>query len=646
MDPFKIENKSYGRLNYGKNLNFDEAYIDYQDENTEILDDEREHVNYRILTGVVLLAIVVLLGRAFFLQALHGQEYKALAEGNKLRVQYVLAPRGLIMDRNGKVIAANTPIFELAVVTADLPKDHQEYLIKLNTVAQIINADPDELADQISKMAPDSYQQQTLVSDITKDQALILLARANELKGFIAEDTATRDYKDPLAFTHLTGYTGKITDEELKAQAPNTYALNDFIGKTGIETQYEQYLHGINGKKQIEIDAAGDFKQTLAEVPATPGNNVLLNIDYDLQKTLYDAMVKVMEPKRATKAAAVAMNPMTGEVLALVSLPSFDSNMFAKGISRNDYANLINNPNNPLLNRVVAGQYPPGSTIKPMMGVAALSEKIVEPQTKLLDDGVIRVGTFTFYGYERAGLGLVDIYSAISKSSDIYFYTVGGGNPKTVVKEGMGPDKIASYFRKFGLGNKLGIDLPSEKPGLVPDPEWKERVIGEQWYLGNTYHMSIGQGDVLSTPLQVNSWTSTVANGGKVMQPYIFREAVNKDGRVIAKGEPKILNENMFDPNIIKVIQDAMRQTVTDGSGRSLASIPMPIAGKTGTAQFDARDLSLTHSWFTSYAPADNPQIAMTVIVESAGEGHAVAVPITKEVYTWYAENRYKNSSR
>ncbi len=641
MDPFKIENKGFGKLNFRKNLNFDEAFLDHPDDEAEILDDEREHVNYRILSGAVLLVLAVLFSRIFFLQALNGSEYKALAEGNKLRVQFVLAPRGLIQDRFGKVIASNTPSFELVVVSADLPKDPSEFEIKLRAVAGILEKDYNELADGIANMTPDSYEHQTLVSDISRDQALVLIAKEKELKGFVAEDTAVRDYKDPLAFTHLIGYTGKITADELEGKT-STYALNDYIGKTGIETQYEQYLHGINGKKQTEIDAEGNFKQTLAEVPSIPGSNVRLNIDYDLQKVLYESMQKVMAPRGAKRGAAVATNPKTGEVLALVSLPGFDSNLFAHGISRDDYAKLINDKNNPLLNRSIAGQYPPGSTVKPMMGLAALSEGIVTPETKILDDGVIRVGTFTFYGYERAGLGLVDIYEAISRSSDIYFYTVGGGNPKTVVKEGLGPDKIAAYYRKFWLGQKLGIDLPSEKPGLIPDPAWKEAVIGEKWYLGNTYHVSIGQGDVLTTPLQVNSWTATIANGGKIMQPYIFNEAVDGENRVLAKGEPKVLSENIFDPKFVKIIQDAMRQTVTLGSGRSLAALPISVAGKTGTAQFDARDLSLTHSWFTSYAPFEDPQIALTVLAEAAGEGHLVAVPISKEVYAWWADNRYK----
>ena len=640
-NPFEIEtNISTGRVKRGKNLGFDEAFLDLHLDEAQVLEDERENVNYRVLAGFFLFCILALAFRVSFLQGIKGGEYRALAEGNKLRVQYVLSPRGLITDRTGKVIAANIPSFELDVVTADLPVEPQAYQAVLARVSGIVGKSSEELAEDISLMTPNSYQNQPLVLNITKEQALVLISGAAALPGFVAEDTAIRDYKDPYVFTHLTGYSAKINAEELAERAGLEYPLNDYIGKTGIERQYEEFLHGTAGKKQSEIDAQGNFKKTLAEVPARPGDTVKLNIDYDLQKVLYESMRAVMDRRGNDKAAAVATNPQTGEVLALVSMPAFDSNMFARGITQKEYSAIIENPSNPLLNRVVAGTYPPGSTVKPMMAIAALSEGIVDTSTKILDDGLIRVGAYTYYGYERSGLGIMDIYSAIARSSDIYFYTVGGGNPKTSVTEGLGPDRIADYLRKFNLGKTLGIDLPNEKPGLVPDTAWKEAVKKEAWFLGNTYHYAIGQGDLLTTPLQVNSWTATIANGGKVMQPYILNEVIDSKGKVLKRGEPKVLSEGAFNAEYIKVAQDAMRQTVTDGSGRSLATLPVAIAGKTGTAQFISGNLTRTHAWFTSYAPAEDPQIAITVLVEDSGGGDTVAVPISKTVYQWWIENR------
>lgn len=640
-NPFKVETGgSSGRVKRGKNLGFDEAFLDLQMEDAEVLEDERENINYRAIAVFCLVCLLILGLRVSFLQGVKGQEYRALAEGNKLRVQYVLAPRGLIIDRTGKVIASNVPSFELGVVTADLPVDPTEFEAVTTRVAQVVGKDVNEIRDNISKMTPGSYQSQPLVLNISKEQALVLISHQDENPGFVADDTAIRDYKDPHVFTHLTGYSAKINAQELAEREGLEYPLNDYIGKTGIEVQYEEYLHGTSGKKQSEIDAQGKFKKTLAEVPAKTGNTVKLNIDYDLQKVLYDSMMAVMSARGNDRAAAVATNAQTGEVLALVSLPGFDSNMFARGISQKEYSAIINNPSNPLLNRVVSGTYPPGSTVKPMMAIAALTEGVVDTKTKILDDGLIQVGSYTYYGYERGGLGIMDVYSAIARSSDIYFYTVGGGNPKTSVKEGLGPDRIAAYLRKFNLGKTLGIDLPNEKPGLVPDTAWKERVKNEAWFLGNTYHYAIGQGDLLTTPLQVNSWTATIANGGKVMRPYLLNEIIGSNGQVIKRGEPVVLSESVFNPEYIKVAQDAMRQTVTDGSGRSLTSIPLTIAGKTGTAQFISGNLTNTHAWFTSYAPFENPEIVLTVLVENSGGGDKVAVPISKTVYQWWAANR------
>src|SRR3989338_1881117 len=628
-------------LNRGKNLAFDEAFLGLEMEEAEVMDEEREQINYRVLGLIIFLCLSVLSIRILYLQGVKGSEYRALAEGNKLRTQFLLAPRGLLLDRNDKIIASNRPSFELVAITADFPKDKIEFDGRLTQIASILGVDTNLLSQTVQNLTPDLFSAQTLVQNISKEQALVLIAKQEDLKGFAVQNNPIRDYKDPAAVAHLTGYTGKITADELKENSGKDYILNDYIGKTGIEVQYEEYLRGILGKKQAEVDAEGVYKKTLAEVPAIPGSNVKLNIDFDLQKVIYDSMVAMLCKTGTKRGAAVATNPQTGEILALISLPGFDTNLFAHGIKNNEYSALINDENNPLLNRVVSGTYPPGSTIKPAMALAALSEGTVNTETKILDNGVIRVGAFTFYGYEREGLGLMDIYSAIARSSDIYFYTVGGGNTATGFK-GMGPDKIASWFRKLNLGSTLGIDLPSEKPGLVPDTAWKERVKKEPWYFVNTYHMSIGQGDVLTTPLQVNNWTATIANGGKIMQPYLLNEVVEHNtGKVLAKGEPKILSENIFNSDIVKVVQEGMRQTVLIGSGRGLLNVGVEVAGKTGTAQFDARDLNRTHAWWTSYAPYSDPQIAFTVIMEGAGEGHAVAVPIAKDMYTWWAQNRF-----
>jgi penicillin-binding protein 2 len=642
MNPFDLKTEFNTRnINHRKELSFDEILLDVRVDEPEQVESERENLNYRALALLLLLFFMTLLGRLYYLQAMKGQDYRVIAEGNKLRNQYILAPRGLILDRYDKTIVNNTPSFELVAIPNELPKEEGDINFKLAALAEITTVPVEELRSQVEKLDRKSPHPATLIQNMAKDPALVLIGRKDEFKGFAVQNNPIRDYKDPLVFSHLVGYTGKITEDELAARGDQAYLLNDYIGKTGLEVQYENYLKGVPGSNQTEINAQGDFSKSLPAVPAQPGNNLKLNVDYELQKIIYDSAQVVMAKTNSRKGAIVATNPQTGQILALVSMPGFDSNMFARGIKTDEYAGLLNDPAVPLLNRVVSGTYPPGSTVKPMLAIAALTEGIVTPQTKILDDGVIRVGSYTFYGYRRDGLGLMDIYSAIARSSDIYFYTIGGGSAKSNIKEGLGPDRLAAWYRKFNLGAILGIDIPNEKDGLVPDPEWKQRVKKEPWYLGNTYHYSIGQGDLLATPLQIHNATATIANGGKIMQPYLVDEVLASDGRTIHKNQPHVIQENFLNPENVKVTQDGMRQTVTIGSARSLLAVPVEIAGKTGTAQFDARDLSLTHAWFTSYAPFNNPQIALTILIEGAGEGSSVSVPIAKDVYAWWAQNRY-----
>ena len=638
-DPFNLNFFGGKKLREQKNLSFDEAFLDVQNDDPQIMDDEKDRFDLRPLVWLVLISFFVLAGRIYQLQIVHGEAYRDLAEGNKLRVEYVLPPRGLVLDKYEKVIAANMPSFELAVNINLLPRDDAQRLREIEEIALILGQDKAEILDRISQAVPDAFGNQTLAQNITKEQALILIAKQDSLKGFGVENASIRDYKDSAVFSHLVGYSGKITAEELKQYQGQNYLLNDYIGKTGLEIEYEEDLRGIAGRKQVEIDAAGKFKKNLPEVPATVGNNLKLNIDYDLQKKIYDSLLEIMRRGGSKRAAAIAQDPETGSVLAFVSLPGFDNNMFARGITLREYQALLNDPNIPLLNRVLSGTYPPGSTVKPMLAIAALSEGVITPQTRILDDGVIRIGNFTFYGYDPKGLGLMDIYSAIARSSDIYFYTIGGGSPKSPV-QGLGPEKLAQWYRKFNLGERLGIDLPGEKSGLVPSPGWKQEVKKEQWYLGDTYHVAIGQGDLLVTPLQVNNWTATIANGGKIMQPQVVSEIQTPSGELIERKAPEVLRENFLDPQWVKVAADGMRRTVLAGSARSLASLPVEIAGKTGTAQFDARNPSRTHAWFTSYAPFADPQIALTILVESGGEGSSVAVPVARMVYEWWYDNR------
>jgi penicillin-binding protein 2 len=381
----------------------------------------------------------------------------------------------------------------------------------------------------------------------------------------------------------------------------------------------------------------------LGEKSPKPGQAIELNLDNGLQIELYNAL---KSRNKNVKAAAVALNPKTGEVLAFLSLPGFDGNAFARGISSKDYQALLSDPNLPLFNRVIAGTYPPGSTVKPMVAAAALNEKVVTAKTIIVDRGVLVIPhqydpsiSYNFVGWKRDGLGPMDIKSAIAQSSDIYFYVVGGGHPSSQVK-GLGPDKLADYYRKFNLGQTTGIDLQGEKSGVVADPNWKanyyedDQILG-QWYLGDTYHISIGQGDMLTTPLQVAQFTAIIANNGVGMKPKILKKILGgKDF------QPEVSVQKFLSDDILHLVQEGMRETVLSGSGRQLNTLSITAAGKTGTSQFDGSDPKRTHAWFTAYAPYEDPKIVITVLVEAGGEGHAVAVPVVKQALEWWAENR------
>jgi penicillin-binding protein 2 len=325
------------------------------------------------------------------------------------------------------------------------------------------------------------------------------------------------------------------------------------------------------------------------------------------------------------------MNPQNGAILAMVSQPSFDNNSFSLGIKQADYDTLKNDPDTPLLNRAISGEYPSGSTIKPIIAAAALEEKIITPSTGFLSTGGLRVGQWFFPDWKAGGHGWTNVTKAIAESVNTFFYYIGGGYEDFV---GLGVERIGQYLRAFGLGQPSNIDLTGESSGFVPTAEWKKQTIGEPWYIGDTYHLAIGQGYLLVTPLQVANYTSAFANGGRIYKPRVVQEILNNDGSVYEVKEPKIIAENMVSPENIETVRQAMRQTVVSGSAQSLKSLPVAVAGKTGTAQFDSRKPS--HSWFTGFAPFDNPQMVLTVLVEEGGESTDSAVPIVKDFWQWY----------
>lgn len=645
-DPFVTATNST-RPRRDPELSWEESAVDSLSYVEGFSNPERPAPKTLWLWVVLFVVFGTMFGKLFYLQVVMGARYRELSESNRIRSQTVLAPRGYIRDRNGQILAQNTASFNLVLVPFDLPKEGTEELF--TKLSETFSVDLGELRRLATSVARASFDPVVIKQDLSPEEGIRFETRRQEFPGFAVQENPIREYVSPEIFSHVLGYTGLVSPEDLRDLPAGRYAASDYTGKLGIELGYERFLHGKNGEHQVEVDATGKVIKVLGQSPPAPGDTVSLNLDKGLQEELYRAFRS--RAGSGGRGAAVVLDPRNGEVLALLSFPGFDNNLFAHGIKRADYQRLTQDKALPLFNRAVSGTYPPGSTVKPMVATAALEEGVINENTVITDRGVLVIPnqfdpsvSYNFYGWKRTGLGPMNVRSAIAESSDIFFYVVSGGHPSSPVK-GLGIERLARWYRRFGVGAQTGIDLAGEKPGLVPDPAWKtqhfknNRILS-QWYLGDTYHVGIGQGDMLVTPLQVAVWTAAVANGGTAYRPTLLRSVADGSGREIFKSNPEPLVVRVASEHTVKVVQEGMRQTVLSGSGRQLMDLSVSSAGKTGTSQFDGSDPSRTHAWFTAYAPFENPEVVVTVLVEAGGEGHAAAVPIAKDILSWWSENR------
>jgi penicillin-binding protein 2 len=610
--------------------------IDEVTENTLEIDETRvvgsaiSGNRLKIFRWLAFLSFLFLASKVFYLQILRGDYYGELSRENRIRGIVIKAPRGLILDRNGKKLVNNIPSFDMIAVPADLPREKEEKDREIKELGEILGMNDQNIAVIIGSQDSNSLNPVLVKENISEEQAFIVSERKSKLKGFDLFRTAVRKYEDGKYFSSIIGYNGKIDKEEL-SRNPD-YLMTDSVGKSGLEYQYEKILRGLNGKQEVEVDSAGNIKKDFGAILPVEGSDLSLGLDSDLQKKLQDTLQSKLDETKTKTAAAVAIDPRNGEILAMVSLPTFDNNLFAKGISGDEYQKLISDPEKPMFNRAITGEYPPGSTFKAVVAAAALQEKIVAPDTSVDCNGAIHIGSFNFPDWKTHGI--TDIRKAIAESCDVFFYAVGGG------WNNIGPlgiDRIKKYANLFGLGKPLGVDVPGEASGLIPDKTWKQDRFNERWYIGDDYHCSIGQGFDTATPLQMANVAATVANGGKVFQPHFVSSIKNPDGSE-EKIEPKILNQNFVTDSNMQVVREGMRQTITSGSARQLGDLNVAVAGKTGTAQYGEE--GKTHGWFISFAPYDNPTIALAVLMEGGGEGSSTAVPVTKEVYKWYFGNR------
>lgn len=581
-----------------------------------------------------LVIVLIFFGKTLYLQAFAGAEMEKRAEENAIRSLPLDSERGVIYDKFMKQLVFNRPSFDFVCDKRDLPEERAEKERILRESANIVGTSFEELKEEFDKTANPKF---IIASNLSREQLIMLEIHAEELKGCEIQTNTIREYVADLPLAHVLGYTAKISPDELKQFSG--YAVTDQIGKTGIEKSYEAELRGVPGKKLLEKDALGRIVKEGREIASEPGNSVVLWLDFELQQHLEKALKDTLDRIGAKKAVGVALDPKTGGVLAMVSIPGFDNNLFSGGISKAQYEEIVSDPLNPFFNRAVSGTYLTGSTIKPLIASAALEEHIIDPDKGLLTHGYIEVPNeydpeIVYRFADNADHGLVDMRAALAVSSNVYFYTIGGGYED---QEGLGPSRIKDYLTRFGWGAKTGIDLPSEAVGLIPDPAWKKQVKKEGWWDGDTYLFSIGQGNVLATPLQVVSSFAAIANRGTLYTPRMVKEIVMKE---TSKTIPKqVVQEHVISPDNLEVVRDGMRQAVKWGSSLMLNSLPVSSAAKTGTAQTgrkDAEGKDFLYSWVSVFAPYENPEIVLTVMVEDAKEGSLAVLPVAQEVLQWY----------
>lgn len=602
-------------------------------------DEEKQikHKGYFLLFYLVIIIFSVLLARLGYLQLSRGQYYFSLAEGNRIRARVIHAPRGIIYDRAGNLLAKNVPNFEVKITPRDLPSNEEEKQTVITQIGDLLGEDSANIEKILKEKGnKDQFEPMLIKENIDREQALFLELKLKELPGVSLEKSPRREYPAGKVFSHILGYTGRVDKQVLEKN--KDYTQDDYIGKSGLELFYEKQLRGKNGKRQLEVDAAGKVIKELAFYEYTPGDNLVLSIDSNLQKEVNAALSEGLSKTGVKKGTAVAINPQTGEILSLVSIPNFDNNLFASGIKPEEYNILLHDEQQPLFNRVLSGTYLIGSTVKPIVATAALEEGVITSGTLINCPGEIKVPNqynpsiiYIFPCWLRSGHGTLNVIDGIAQSCNVFFYTVGGGHGKV---SGLGAERLARWMHLFGLGEKSNIDLPDEKEGLVPTPGWKEAAKGESWYQGDTYHMAIGQGDVLATPLQIVNYTACIASSGVLYQPQVVKQIIGPEGKVIRDFQPVVKKKDFISSKNIKTVREGMLATVTRGTARHLSSLPYSVAGKTGTAELTPGGKK--HAWFTCFAPYDNPEIALTVLLEEGGEGSDYAVPVAKRILEYF----------
>ena len=578
---------------------------------------------------VLIFFLFLLLTRTAYLQLVRGEYYQSMAEGNRTRIEHIPAIRGGLYDRTGKQLVKNIPSFTDVAIRGDLPRDEGEKRAVFEKLSALLHIDAQELLETVDNAPVSNFEDIPLKNKIPYDNALPILLAIEDIPGIATRESFYRSYPYGEAFSHLLGYVGVMNQSDWELYRAKDYRYSDRIGKTGLEKQYEQQLRGVDGRQKVEVNAVGKPLDVIDTIPPQRGDDLTLSISIDLQEKMYSVLENILDDIGQDKAAAIALDPRNGEMLAMVSLPSFDNNNFIQGLTSAQYSALSDDPSVPLFNRASSGEYPSGSTIKPIIAAAALEEDIVSPSYSVYSSGGLEIGAWYFPDWQAGGHGRTNLRKALAESVNTYFYLIGGGDNDSF--QGLGVDMMKEYSRKFGLSYITGLDFPGEADGFLPSPEWKEEAKGERWYLGDTYHFAIGQGDVLVTPLQISSAFSVFANRGTLYTPHFLRQQ-NQDRK-----EGVVVNDQVVSKETINAVRAGLRDTVIYGSARSLGVLPISSAGKTGTSQFSS--LKDPHAWFSVFAPYENPEIVLTILIEE-GETSNVSVRAAREILEWWAEHR------
>jgi penicillin-binding protein 2 len=619
---------------------------------------------------------------------MQGEYYQEAADINRFRLAQIAAPRGVIYDRRGYLLARNMPQLTVSIIPAYLPDDEaqrRDLLFRLGDMLDMpmtspppvreargeirpaTEAEPDSepgILDILSEAEMAPYRPALLKKEVPRQVAMVLEEEHLDWPGVLVQAEPVREYLYGALVSHVLGYIGPIPEEQVEAYEADGYDPNrHLVGLTGVESAFERELRGRDGQKLVEVDVAGREVRTVGQPQATvPGYNLRLTLDLGLQQAIRDILQEQLDTLHKSQAVAIAMNPQTGEILAMVSLPSYDNNEFTGGISMQALKALQEDPDRPLVNHGISGQFPPGSTFKIVVASGALEEQVVTESTRLYCGGILWLPNRffpedpslaqPFYCWIHHGSygrhGSMSIVSAIGQSCDIYFYQAGGGYRDRF--QGLGPERLAYYAELFGFGSRSGIDLPGETGGLIPTAKWKRVNYSESWVTGDTYNMSIGQGFVLATPLQVLNAAATIANGGTLYRPQIVYDIQDDEGNTIRAFAPDVIRQVPVSPKNINLVRQGMRAAVA-GPGATAWAMNVPgisVAGKTGTAEFfvdrnkdglpdrDREGNLPTHAWFATFAPYENPEIALVVFISGGGEGSGAAVPVAREILTYY----------